>query len=110
MHLSHHPATEFASNDYHRLPVTEKQLAYARKIAARASLAIPDEVCADRRAMSAWIDAHRPQSVTRREGANHPSSKQVAFAERIARIKRRNVPPECFRDRTTMSRWIDSNR
>jgi hypothetical protein len=34
----------------------------------------------------------------------------VAFAERIARLKRGEVPPECFRDRALMSRWIDSNR
>ena len=40
----------------------------------------------------------------------YPSSKQVAFAERIARIKRRSVPDACFKDRTLMSRWIDSNR
>jgi hypothetical protein len=34
----------------------------------------------------------------------------VAFAERLARIKRRAVPDECFRDRQLLSRWIDSNR
>jgi hypothetical protein len=28
-----------------------------------------------------------------------PTSKQVAFAETLARIKRRAVPDECFRDR-----------
>ena len=40
----------------------------------------------------------------------HPTSKQVAFAERLARIKRRAVPDECFRDRQLLSHWIDSNR
>ena len=39
-----------------------------------------------------------------------PSSKQVAFAERLARIKRRAVPDECFRDKGLMSKWIDGNR
>ena len=39
-----------------------------------------------------------------------PSSKQVAFAERLARIKRRAVPDECFRDKGIMSKWIDGNR
>lgn len=39
-----------------------------------------------------------------------PSSKQVAFAERLARIKRRAVPEECFRDKGLMSKWIDGNR
>lgn len=98
------------SNDYHRLPVTEKQLAFARQIAARAALELPDEVQNDRRAMSAWIDANRPKRAASPDFSNYPSSKQVAFAERIARIKRRNVPQECFRDRVMMSHWIDSNR
>ena len=35
---------------------------------------------------------------------------QVAFAERIARIQRRNVPDECFKDRGLLSKWIDHNR
>lgn len=39
-----------------------------------------------------------------------PSSKQVAFAEKLARIKRRAVPDECFRDKGLMSKWIDGNR
>ena len=33
-----------------------------------------------------------------------------AFAERLARIKRRAVPDECFRDKGLMSKWIDGNR
>jgi len=99
------------SNDYHQIPVSDKQLRFARQIAARASLELPDDVIQDRRAMSSWIDAH----LVRQERASsafsrYPSSKQVAFAERIARIKRRDVPRECFRDKGLMSRWIDSNR
>ena len=30
--------------------------------------------------------------------------------ERLARIKRRAVPDECFRDKGLMSRWIDGNK
>ena len=41
---------------------------------------------------------------------SHPTSKQIAFAERLARIKRRAVPDECFRDKGLMSKWIDGNR
>lgn len=78
------------SNDYHFVPVTEKQLNYARDIASRTSLDLPDEVLEDRRALSEWIDAHRPKVMVSRF-ANYPSAKQVAFAERIARIKRREV-------------------
>jgi hypothetical protein len=34
----------------------------------------------------------------------------VAFAEKLARIKRRAVPEKCFRDKGLMSKWIDGNR
>ncbi len=112
-HLDHHPLPRTglspSSNDYHHLPVSDKQLRYARQIASRAALDLPADVQQDRRAMSAWIDAHRPKPPTSR-WSSIPSSKQVAFAERIARIKRRQVPHACFRDKLMMSRWIDSNR
>ena len=99
------------SNDYYQLPVSDKQLHFARRIAARASLDLPADVQQDRRAMSAWIDAHvNRQDRSRPDFARYPSSRQVAFAERIARIKRRQVPRECFQDMGLMSRWIDSNR
>lgn len=39
-----------------------------------------------------------------------PTSRQVAFVEKLARIKRRAVPDECFRDKGLMSKWIDGNR
>jgi len=42
--------------------------------------------------------------------SDRPSSKQVAFAERIARAKRRDVPEECFQSRDLMSRWISANK
>ncbi len=100
-----------SSNDYHHLPVSDKQLRFARQIAARGTLTLPDEAQADRRAMSAWIDAHLPKRrADTPDFSRYPSSRQVAFAERIARIKRRHVPRECFQDMGLMSRWIDSNK
>ena len=38
--------------------------------------------------------------------AARPSSRQVGFAEKLARRKRTHVPDECFRSRDLMSRWI----
>jgi len=91
------------------LPATEKQIAYAKRLAARSGVSLPDGLRADRTALSAWIDAHRmPPPAGRFD--RYPSSKQVAFAERIARIKRRDIPRACFQDKTLMSRWIDGNR
>lgn len=91
------------------LPATERQLGYARALALKNQTLLPWEVQQDRRALSSWIEA---QSRLRPAAALEalPSSKQVAFAERLARIKHRAVPVECFRDKGLMSRWIDSNR
>jgi hypothetical protein len=97
------------SNDYHQLPVTEKQLKFARFLSAKSGAVLPWEVQQDRRSLSEWIEQHQKPKQTSRFDA-YPSSKQVAFAERIARYKRSNVPDECFRDKQLMSNWIDSNK
>jgi hypothetical protein len=97
------------SNDYHQMPVTEKQLSFARQISQRTGQVLPWETQQDRQALSRWIDQYREIPSTN-TFANYPSSKQVAFVERIARYKRSEVPHECFRDRSLMSNWIDSNR
>ncbi|WP_127902296.1 hypothetical protein [Solirhodobacter olei] len=90
------------------LPVTARQIAYARSLALRNRTNLPWEVQQDRRSLSAWIE---DQVKLPPAPINHlPSSKQVAFAERLARIKRRTVPDECFRDRGLMSKWIDGNK
>jgi len=94
------------SNDYHLLPATPKQIAYARQLAQRRGATLPADALTDRRKISEWIDSQKAP-VT--QFSNYPSSKQVAFAERIARIKHRDVPYECFKDRTMMSKWIDRN-
>ena len=91
------------------LAPTPRQMAHARSLALRNQTLLPWNVQQDRRSLSAWIDAQsrlRPLSPTDRL----PSSKQVAFAERLARIKRRAVPDECFRVKGLMSKWIDGNR
>lgn len=101
--------SDLPSNDYHMIPATEKQLRFARQIAQRSAVTLPDEVQQDRRALSTWIDRHKPKQ-SASPFSRYPSSRQVAFAERIARIKRREVPRECFRDKALMSRWIDHNQ
>lgn len=91
------------------LPVTPRQIAYARVLALRNQTLLPDEARHDRRALSSWIEA---QSRLRPAAAldGRPSARQVAFAERLARLKRRAIPDACFRDRALMSKWIDGNR
>ncbi|MFY2824389.1 hypothetical protein [Ruegeria sp. MALMAid1280] len=101
-------ASSGPTNDYHLLPVTDRQMRYARAIAEQSALDIPVEAQRDRRSMSAWISAHKPDDPS--PFANYPTGKQIAFAERISRSKRRPIPSECFRDKQMMSRWIDHNK
>lgn len=98
-----------ASNDYHQLPASEKQLRFARALAVRTGAVLPYEVQTDRKRLSDWIDQAK-RSVPVSKFGNYPSSKQVAFAERLARIKHRDIPRECFQDRGLMSKWIDHNK
>ena len=90
-------------------PATEKQIAYAKSLAAKTGTALPQAVMRDRAALSAWIDKAKPARAAGRFAA-YPSAKQVQFAERIARLKKREIPEMCFKDRTLMSRWIDGNK
>ena len=76
--------------------------------AMRNQTLLPWEVQQDLRALSAWIDVQARLKPGTQD--SRPTSKQVAFAERLARIKRRAVPDECFRDKGLMSKWIDGNR
>ena len=109
-HHPHEAAYQTDTNDYHHMPASEKQLRYARQLAGRLHRSLPDAATRDRRSLSNWIEAHQPAARARNAFSAYPSSKQVAFAERLARAKRRSVPDACFRDRTLMSRWIDNNR
>lgn len=90
------------------LPATERQISYARALAMRNQVTLPWEVQLNRRNLSSWIDAQAELRPAETDG--RPSSKQVAFAEKLVRIKRRAVPDECFRDKGLMSKWIDGNR
>ena len=90
---------------------TEKQVRFAQKIAQRGGILLPWDVLQNRRDLSNWIDqnAHVLQRGNSALSAL-PSSKQVQFAERIARRKKLSVPDICFKDRQTMSQWIDRYR
>ena len=92
-------------------PATEKQIAFAKALAARTGVALPAALMRDKAGLSAWIDKARAATVAPAgRFSNYPSAKQVQFAERIARLKRRQIPAECFKDKVMMSRWIDGNK
>lgn len=101
-------APQGPTNDYHLLPVSDRQMRYARAIAEQTAREIPVEAQRDRRSMSDWIAAHKPNDPS--PFADYPTGKQIAFAERISRGKKRPIPNECFRDKRAMSQWIDRNK
>ena len=72
-------------NTTYALPATPKQIAYAHALALRNQTLLPWEVQQDRRSLSAWIDAQAKLKSGAQD--SRPTSKQVAFAERLARIK-----------------------
>ena len=92
------------------LPPTPKQVDFAKSIATRLKARIPESSANDRRALSEWISLHQSKlkSTARYDSARGrgATSKQVALAESLAKRKRVDVPPECFQDAATMSRWI----
>ena len=94
------------------LAPTDRQMKFAWRISCALKQTIPPDAKTNRRVLSRWIDRHqndyRAEAPLRANGS--ATSKQVAFAERIARAKRRAVPDECFRSAALMSAWIDSNR
>ncbi|MFK7870494.1 MAG: hypothetical protein AB8B58_14805 [Roseobacter sp.] len=92
-----------------RQPATEKQIAYAERIAKSLGHQLPQNLLSDRAGLSAWIDARKTPRPAGRF-SHYPSSKQIAFAERLARITRREIPRACFRDKVMMSKWIDGHR
>lgn len=92
---------------------TPAQVDYARKISQRLNEVISQEDYRDRRALSDWIGAHQAafkRAVHQKSSSFGATSRQVAYAERLARRRRRDVPNECFKDAGLMSKWIEHNK
>lgn len=94
------------------LTPTNKQMKFAWRISYALKEVIPPDAKTDRRALSRWIDRLQPdyRAEAPLRSGSEATSKQVVFAERIARAKRRAVPDECFKSASLMSAWISSNR
>ena len=93
--------------DTKALPATPRQIQFARSLAMKNGTILPWDVLQSRRDLSAWID--QQVKLTPMDD-QRPTSKQVAFAERIAKIRRIHVPDECYRDTYLLSRWINSHK
>ncbi len=82
---------------------TDKMLEFAKSIAKRVGLRVPDEVMTDFEACKAFIDEHK-------DAAMRPSDKQLNFATSIAERKGLEIPAEVLANGRELSKWIDEHR
>lgn len=110
MHQTIRPAER---PDYASLPPlrpTDRQLQYAEKIAASSGIALPKDVQLDRANLSRWIEANRHRMArSKRVADNLPTARQIAWAERIARGRKRGIPDEYYKSRELLAKWLAAN-
>lgn len=82
---------------------TDKMMEYAKSIATRLKVPVPDEVMTNFDACKAFLDANK-------DAAMRPSEKQLNFANSIAERKGLTVPPEALANGKELSAWIDSHK
>ncbi|MFG6080357.1 DNA topoisomerase [Paracoccus litorisediminis] len=83
-------------------PPSEKQLAFAERIATDTGKQIPQEARASARQLSAWIDANAANMPLRA-----PSEKQLAFARKLSEEKGVAMPADAETDGKACSAFID---
>ena len=81
---------------------SEKQLAFARSLAERAGVLLPEPVQTSARDLSAWIDATLKKAPPR-----PPSEKQLAFAEKLAEEAGIDLPAAVRSGAPACSAFID---
>ena len=82
---------------------TPKMLDYAKRIAERLKLELPEDVERDFDACRAFIDEHAVE-------ANKPSEKALNYAKTIAADKGLEIPEDALKEGKALSRWIDDNK
>lgn len=95
------PSTEKPSMTENDRPPTDKMLVYAKRIAAKLGLNVPDDVMVSGKACSAFIDEHK-------DAASRPTEKQLNFAKSLATEAGIEVPAEALVDGVALSKWIDA--
>jgi len=82
---------------------TEKQIAFARKIAERLGQPLPEEVLTSFDACKAYLDKHA-------KAVTAPTDAQLNFAKKIAERKGITIPDDVRADGRKLSNWIDENK
>ncbi|MNR71652.1 DNA topoisomerase 3 [compost metagenome] len=81
---------------------SDKMLEFAKRIATKVGVKVPDAVMADWDECKKFIDEHK-------DAAMRPSEKQLTFANRIAQEKGLTIPEDVLKDGRELSKWIDEN-
>lgn len=82
---------------------SDKMLEFAKNIATKVGVRVPDEVMVDWDACKKFIDDNK-------EVAMRPSEKQLNFANKIAQTAGVAIPPEILANGRDLSKWIDEHK
>lgn len=82
---------------------TDKMLEFAKNVAKRIGVRVPDEVMTDFDACREFLDSNK-------EAAMRPSDKQLNFAKSIAERKGVDIPEEVLNNGRELSKWIDDHK
>ncbi len=82
---------------------TDKMLEFAKSIAKRVGVRVPDEVMTDFDQCKQFIDSNK-------DAAMRPSDKQLNFANSIAERKGLTIPDEVLANGRELSKWIDDHK
>lgn len=82
---------------------SDKMLEFAKNIANKVGVQVPDEVMVDWDACKAFIDSHK-------DVAMRPSDKQLNFANSIASNRGLTIPAEVLANGRELSKWIDEHK
>ncbi len=82
---------------------TDKMLEFAKNVAKRIGVRVPDEVMTDFDACRAFLDANK-------DAAMRPSDKQLNFAKSIAERKGIDIPEDVLANGRELSKWIDDHK
>lgn len=82
---------------------TDKMLEFAKNVAKRIGVRVPDEVMTD-------FDACREFLDTNKDAAMRPSDKQLNFAKSIAERKGVDIPEDVMANGRELSKWIDEHK
>lgn len=89
-------------------PPSEKQVQFAERISGEIGKPIPAEARASSKALSAWIDTHKPKGGSGGGGAGRPpSEKQISFATKLAEENNVPLPDTVKKDMRACSEFID---